>query len=142
MNEKINLTGPADLLATIPHLLGITPSESFVVLTAHAGALGATLRVDAPEHVEPGNYAQTLTSHAANDDKATASYVVVYTDENQDSYPYATEKELFARLADVGREMENRVTGNDSSRLKDQGLKTESTSAAGYGFGRTPREVC
>jgi hypothetical protein len=89
MNEKINLTGPADLLATIPHLLGITPSESFVVLTAHAGALGATLRVDAPEHVEPGNYAQTLTSHAANDDKATASYVVVYTDENQDSYPYA-----------------------------------------------------
>ena len=63
--------------------------QSFVVLTAHAGALGATLRVDAPEHVEPGNYAQTLTSHAANDDKATASYVVVYTDENQDSYPYA-----------------------------------------------------
>ena len=48
MIEKINLTGPADLLATIPHLLGITPSESFVVLTAQAGALGATLRVDAP----------------------------------------------------------------------------------------------
>jgi hypothetical protein len=39
MIEKINLTGPADLLATIPHLLGITPSESFVVLTAQAGAL-------------------------------------------------------------------------------------------------------
>ncbi|WP_347886542.1 hypothetical protein [Pseudarthrobacter sp. CC12] len=33
----------------------------------------------------------------------------------------------------VGREIENRVTGNDSGRLKDQGLKTESTSAAGYG---------
>lgn len=89
MIEKLNLTGPADLLATIPHLLGITPAESFVILTAQAGALGATLRVDAPEHVEPVNYAQTLTSHAANDDKATASYVVVYTDENQDSYPYA-----------------------------------------------------
>lgn len=43
------------------------------------------------------------------------------------------EKELFARLAGVGREIENRVTGNDSSRLKDQGLKTETTSAAGYG---------
>src|SRR6476620_6976794 len=89
MIEKINLTGPADLLATIPHLLGITPSESFVVLTAQAGGLGASLRVDAPEHVEPVNYAQTLTSHAANDEKATASYVIVYTDENQDSYPYA-----------------------------------------------------
>lgn len=43
------------------------------------------------------------------------------------------EKELFARMESVGREIENRVTGNDSRRLKDQGLKTESTSAADYG---------
>ncbi|MDI3195417.1 hypothetical protein QK290_13430 [Pseudarthrobacter sp. AL07] len=43
------------------------------------------------------------------------------------------EKELFARMEGVGREIENRVTGNDSSRLKDQGLKAESTSAADYG---------
>ncbi|MBT2565901.1 hypothetical protein J7I84_05200 [Arthrobacter sp. ISL-85] len=43
------------------------------------------------------------------------------------------EKELFARLEGVGREIENRVTGNDSSRLKDQGLKAESTSATDYG---------
>ena len=26
MIEKLNLSGPADLLATIPHLLGITPA--------------------------------------------------------------------------------------------------------------------
>jgi hypothetical protein len=43
------------------------------------------------------------------------------------------EKELFARMEGVGREIENRVTGNDSSRLNDQGLKAESTSAANYG---------
>ncbi|RNL54894.1 hypothetical protein [Arthrobacter oryzae] len=43
------------------------------------------------------------------------------------------EKELFARMEGVGREIENRVTGNDSSRLKDQGLKAESTSTADYG---------
>jgi hypothetical protein len=43
------------------------------------------------------------------------------------------EKELFARMESVGREIENRVTGNLSRRLKDHGLKTESTSAAGYG---------
>jgi hypothetical protein len=43
------------------------------------------------------------------------------------------EKELFARMEGVGREIENRGTGNDSSRLKDQGLKTESTSSAAYG---------
>ncbi|MCF3139702.1 hypothetical protein LRQ04_10590 [Paenarthrobacter sp. AR 02] len=43
------------------------------------------------------------------------------------------EKELFARTEDVGREIENRVTGNDTSRLKDQGLKTETSAQAGYG---------
>ncbi|MET3952871.1 hypothetical protein [Arthrobacter sp. UYEF36] len=43
------------------------------------------------------------------------------------------ENELFARMEGLGREIENRVTGNDSSRLKDQGLKAESTSAADYG---------
>jgi hypothetical protein len=43
------------------------------------------------------------------------------------------EKELFARMEDVGREIENRVTGNDSNRLQDQGLKAESTAAADYG---------
>jgi hypothetical protein len=43
------------------------------------------------------------------------------------------EKVLFARIRGLGREIENRVTGNDSSRLKDQGLKAESTSAADYG---------
>jgi len=43
------------------------------------------------------------------------------------------EKQLFARMEDVGREIENRVTGNDSSRLKDQGLKTETAAQTGYG---------
>jgi hypothetical protein len=43
------------------------------------------------------------------------------------------EKELFARLEGVGREIENSVTGNDNSRLKDQGLKTKTESDAGYG---------
>jgi len=43
------------------------------------------------------------------------------------------QKELFARMESVGREIENRVTGNDSSRLKGQALKAESMSAADYG---------
>lgn len=43
------------------------------------------------------------------------------------------EKELFARFEGVGREIEDRVTGNDSSSFKDQGLKAETASAAGYG---------
>lgn len=43
------------------------------------------------------------------------------------------EKELFARLEAVGREIENRVTGNDSSQPKDQALTAETASATGYG---------
>ncbi|MCQ6270997.1 hypothetical protein M8J71_10930 [Pseudarthrobacter sp. R1] len=43
------------------------------------------------------------------------------------------EKELFARIEGLGREIENRVTGKDSNRLSDQGLKAERESAAGYG---------
>ncbi|BCW42786.1 hypothetical protein StoSoilB3_43210 (plasmid) [Arthrobacter sp. StoSoilB3] len=43
------------------------------------------------------------------------------------------EKDLFARLEGVGREIENRVTDNDSNRLKDQGLKTETAAQSGYG---------
>ena len=43
------------------------------------------------------------------------------------------ERELFARLEGVGRELENRVTGNDSTSLTDQGLKAEVESAASYG---------
>jgi hypothetical protein len=43
------------------------------------------------------------------------------------------EKELFARMEGLGCEIENRVTGNDSRRLQDQGIKAESTSGAGYG---------
>ncbi|MCU1518651.1 MAG: hypothetical protein JWQ75_3372, partial [Pseudarthrobacter sp.] len=43
------------------------------------------------------------------------------------------EKELFARMEGLGREIENRVTGNDSNRLNDQGLKDETSSAEGYG---------
>jgi hypothetical protein len=43
------------------------------------------------------------------------------------------EKELFARMEGLGREIENRGTGNDSGRLKDQGRIAESPSASGYG---------
>lgn len=38
-------------------------------------------------------------------------------------------KELFARMESVGREIENRVTGNDSSRLKDQRARRPLTTA-------------
>jgi hypothetical protein len=44
-----------------------------------------------------------------------------------------TEAELFARIEGMGRELENRVTGDDSVRAKDQGEKAEAGPAAAYG---------
>lgn len=91
MTEKLTITGSADLIATVPHLLGNQPKESFVVLTARGNTLGATLRMDAPAESAPLDYAQMMTTYAANDEKATASYVIVYTDETggDGHFPYA-----------------------------------------------------
>lgn len=44
-----------------------------------------------------------------------------------------TEADLFARIAELGRELEGRVAADDSERLKDQGGKAETSSAAEYG---------
>lgn len=98
MNEKLTITGSADLLAAVPHLLGMHPTESFVVLTARAGALGATLRVDAPAEAAPLDYAQMMATYAANDEKATASYVIVYSDETGDEGHYDPYAEHVAAL--------------------------------------------
>ena len=90
MNEKLTITGSADLLAAVPHLLGNQPKESFVVLTTRLGALGASLRMDAPAEAAPLHYAQMMATYAANDEKATGSYVIVYTDEKPAyGFPYA-----------------------------------------------------
>lgn len=52
-------------------------------LRPRAGALGVTLRVDAPPRPSlPTTHRQTLVTYAANDEQqATASHVIVYTDE-------------------------------------------------------------
>lgn len=81
MNDPIKFTGPADVLAFIPHTLGQTPTESFVALTVQGKKLGATLRVDAPFGQDPVGYAQTIVSYLTADEAATGSLLVIYTDE-------------------------------------------------------------
>jgi hypothetical protein len=81
MNEHIRFTGPADILAYVPHSLGHHPSESFVLLTMNGKRLGATLRIDAPAEAVPLDYAQTLTTHLAADENATATLLVIYSNE-------------------------------------------------------------
>ena len=87
MNESIKFTGPADILAFIPHTLGQTPTESFVALTMQGNKLGATLRVDAPFWQDPVGYAQTIVSYLTADEAATGSLLVIYTDEDTAGNP-------------------------------------------------------
>ena len=82
MNDFIKFTGPADVLAFIPHTLGQNPTESFVALTLQGNKIGATLRVDAPFGQDPVGYAQTIVSYLTADEAATGSLLVIYTDES------------------------------------------------------------
>jgi hypothetical protein len=100
MNENtLSLTTHADLLATVPHLLGYTPTESFVIITARDGALGTALRAFAPSETAPLDYAQMMATYAAEDDAATAAYVIVYSEEtgtHGDGHPYAAHVSVLA----------------------------------------------
>ncbi len=91
-DKTLSLTTHADLLATVPHLLGYTPTESFVIITANGGALGVTLRAFAPSETSPVEYAQMMATYAAEDEAATAAYVIVYSEETAtggEVHPYA-----------------------------------------------------
>ena len=87
MNDFIKFTGPADILAFIPHTLGEAPKESFVAVTMQGNKLGATLRLDAPFGLEPVAFAQTLVSYLTADVAATGTILVIYTDEDTAENP-------------------------------------------------------
>ena len=105
MNDFIKFTGPADILAFIPHTLGEAPKESFVVVTMQGNKLGATLRMDAPFGLEPVAYAQTIVSYLSADEAATGSLLVIYTDEEtaENPRPYSEHVEaLHTELETAG----------------------------------------
>jgi len=141
MNDFIKFTGPADVLAFIPHTLGQTPTESFVALTMQGNKIGATLRVDAPFGQDPVGYAQTIVSYLTADEAATGSLLVIYTDESttDGSSPYAGHVEaLRSELETAGMPLQDAwlVTSElwrnylctDTSCCPDESLDTVTTS--------------
>ena len=110
MNDFIKFTGPADVLAFIPHTLGFAPQESFVAMTLQGNKIGATLRVDAPLGLEPANFAQTTVSYLTADEAATGSLLVIYTDEktSDGGRPYSGHVEtLRAELETAGMPLQD-----------------------------------
>ena len=97
MNEQLKATSTADILSFIPHALGFTPRNAFVLLTMQGHRLGATLRVDAPTTGEPADYARRVVNYLAADEKATAALLAVYTDADEHPNPYLGHLEAIKR---------------------------------------------
>lgn len=75
----LRATTPSDLLATIPHTLRFTPTDSLVLVSiTTTGALGATLRVDLPSLSNSG--AGEKFAAMMRQDPAADSVVVVFYD--------------------------------------------------------------
>lgn len=80
-NSPISVQSAADILAYVPHALGFTPEESFVLLTMHGKRLGATLRVDALQDSNPAEFAKTIVGYLSNDHGADGALFILYSNQ-------------------------------------------------------------
>jgi hypothetical protein len=77
----VSARSAADILAYVPHALGFAPRESFVFLTLHGNQLGATLRIDTPQAVEPDKFARMVLGYLSSDTDADGVLFIAYTDQ-------------------------------------------------------------
>ncbi len=54
------ISGPTELLAALPYLLGFHPAQSLVAVAVDSGMLGATARLDLADALEPGLVEHTV----------------------------------------------------------------------------------
>ncbi len=98
--KKLKVSTPAGLLAVMSHLLGMTPVESFVLVTLQDGHLGATLRVNIPVNTPTIAFARQIVDYLLNDKEATGTILAIYTDAHGEQphseYVEALEVELMA----------------------------------------------
>ena len=75
----VHLSGPADLIATLPYQLGFHPSRCVIAVTLHGTRLGLVQRVDLPEpsHVPDAARAMVVPMCA---DKAQTVILVAFED--------------------------------------------------------------
>ncbi|HYO40146.1 MAG TPA: DUF4192 domain-containing protein [Nocardioidaceae bacterium] len=104
--HTVRATGPEDLLALVPTLLGFHPDRSVVVLTVGAAVRPVHARVDLPARAEHGEEADDLAEHLARvaaRSRVTAVAIVVYTADA--AVARTTVDALARRMADVGVEV-------------------------------------
>ncbi|MCY0905756.1 DUF4192 domain-containing protein [Arthrobacter sp. H14-L1] len=98
--KKLKVSTPAGLLAVFAHTLGMTPVESFVLVTLQGGRLGATLRVNIPTNAPAAVFDGTVVDYLLNDKDADGTILAVYTNADGEQpyreYVEALEYELLA----------------------------------------------
>ena len=79
--DPFPVSGPADILAYIPHSLGFTPEESLVLMTVDSTRLGATLRLDLPASaLDYSEFAAKVSDILRSDASANGVLMALYTD--------------------------------------------------------------
>lgn len=90
--DPFPVSGPADILAYIPHSLGFTPKESLVLMTMDSSRLGATLRLDLPPSaLDYSEFAAKVSDILRSDVSADGVLMALYTDrawKRPDAPPY------------------------------------------------------
>lgn len=78
----VRLSGPAEMVSTVPRLVGFQPEESVVVVSLRGPRkrMGVTMRIDLPVTEHHELLAEQFAERCAADG-ATAALVVIYTDE-------------------------------------------------------------
>ncbi|MCZ2404912.1 DUF4192 domain-containing protein [Paenarthrobacter sp. Z7-10] len=98
--KKLKVSTPAGLLAVFAHTLGMTPVESFVLVTVQGGRVGATLRVNIPTNGPAAGFVRTVVDYLLNDKEADGTILAVYTNTDggqpHREYVEALEYELLA----------------------------------------------
>ncbi|MET4062028.1 hypothetical protein ABIB35_003607 [Arthrobacter sp. UYP6] len=75
------VSGPADILAFIPHSLGFAPRESLVLMTVDSARLGATLRLDLPASaLDYTDFAARVSEILRSDRSANGVLMALYTE--------------------------------------------------------------
>ena len=79
--DRFPVSGPADILAYIPHSLGFTPQDSLVLMTVDSARLGATLRLDLPaSSLDYSEFAAKVSDILRSDVSANGVLMALYTD--------------------------------------------------------------
>ncbi len=106
----LRLTSPAELLSTVPYLLGFVPAQSIVAVAVRAGGrsnrLELTLRADLPAPSDVGVCADFIAEHLAQASAAAVIYVIYPdADVEGDEFPASMETSpaRYDVLADVLR---------------------------------------